>query len=482
MRPPYKPRPYQQPFLDFMSAGGKRAFLVWHRRAGKNISAWQWMYSEALLNVGLYYYVFPSLKQGRKILWEGKTGEETGNEKFIDYIDPDWIWPNPKDGVNNTEMTVKLRHPLDRTKEGSMIQIVGTRSDSGKSEAEHLRGTNPRGIIMDEYSEHNPIAWEILAPILVESNGWALFTMTPKGPNHAFKMYQHVKDNPDWFVQCLDVTMTTRENGLPVVSQEAIENERLEGKDEVYIQQEYYVSWAGISQGSYYTKQLDFMRKEDRFRPNLYDPNLDCFTTWDIGHDEAMVCLIGQAQGNFVRWIDGFKVEQKDLRWAWQTLQDMRYARGYTYACHYFPWDMGVHEWGASQGRLRSARDLGMRNIHIAKKLSIDEGHTAVRTQFGNWSFDSHLLGWAIDDLGMYAAKKDEKTGLFSDTPERSKFKHTADAIRTFAVSEKVPSHDMVAKLPTQCQGMYDIFEGTSNNGRSRLSSRGMYSSPSGRA
>jgi len=116
----FKPRDYQQPFLDFMANGGDRAFLVWHRRAGKNMCAWQWLYSEALLNVGVYYYVFPSKTAGKKILWEGKTGEETENTKFMDLIDPDFIWPNPRDGVNNTDMTIKLRHPLDYTKDSGM--------------------------------------------------------------------------------------------------------------------------------------------------------------------------------------------------------------------------------------------------------------------------------------------------------------------------------------------------------------------------
>ena len=311
----FHPRDYQQPFLSYMSEGGKRAFLVWHRRAGKNMCAFQWLLSEALVNVGLYYYVFPSLKQAKKILWEGKTGNETDNKKFIDYINPDWIWPNPRDGVNQTDMTVKLRHPQNRLKEGSMIQLVGTQSDGGKKEADHLRGTNPRGIVMDEYSEQNPIAWQILSPILVENGGWAVFTLTPKGPNHAFEMYNQVRGSDRWFTQVLDVTMTKRADGSPVVSQEDIDLERSEGKDEAYILQEYYCSWQGINKGSYYTYQIDQVYAENRFTPSLYKPQLDCITSWDIGHDDETVVLIGQPHGDYTYWIDGFKVSQRDLKW-----------------------------------------------------------------------------------------------------------------------------------------------------------------------
>jgi len=446
----FKPRAYQQPFLDFMANGGDRAFLVWHRRAGKNMCAWQWLYSEALLNVGVYYYVFPSKTAGKKILWEGKTGEETENTKFMDLIDPDFIWPNPRDGVNNTDMTIKLRHPLDYTKEGSMIQIVGTKSEGGKSEADHLRGTNPRGVIMDEFSEHNPAVWEtIISPILMENKGWALFTLTPKGPNAAFRMYNNIKDNPRWFVQVLDITQTKRENGLPVIDEAFIEEERAEGKDEAYIQQEYYVSWAGVAKGAYYRDQLDLMYKENRFTPGLRKSELDCFTTWDIGHEDATVVLVGQCIGPYTSFIDGFKVNHKDLQWCWTMLQEMALARGYRYAVHYFPWDFVVHEWGASQTREQAALQLGMRNIRTAPKLSKEVGRNLVRKDFPNWRFDSEKLGWVISDLGEHSA----------DEASKAPHIHTADAIRTYATSNRMLSREMIAELPQYADGMVDIFQ-----------------------
>jgi len=443
----FTPRDYQRPFLDFMGAGGKRAFLVWHRRAGKNMCAWDWLYSEALINVGVYYYVFPSKTAGKKILWEGKTGDETDNMKFMDLIDPTFIWPNARDGVNNTDMTVKLRHPDDMSKEGSMIQIVGTKSEGGKSEADHLRGTNPRGVIMDEFSEHNPAVWDtIISPILLENNGWALFTMTPKGPNHAFKMFNNVKDSKKWFVQTLDITQTTRANGLPVISEEQVQAEREIGVDEAYIQQEYYVSWAGVAKGAYYRDQLSLMYKQNRFSPGLRKPELDCFTTWDIGHEDAMVVLIGQCLGGQTTFIDGFKVTQKDLQWAWVMLQEMAFANGYRYAAHYMPWDFDMHEWGASQTREQSALNLGMRNIKVAPKVTVEIGRDKVRKDFVNWRFESTLLGWVVSDLGLYSA----------DDP------------RTYASSNKIMSQDMIADLPQYAEGMIDIFQERHHDQRGR--------------
>lgn len=477
----YVPRHYQADFLNFMSQGGLRAFLVWHRRAGKNLTGFQWLISEALLKVGLYYYVFPSLKQAKKILWEGKTGDETEGQKFIDFIHPDWIWPNPRDGVNHSDMTVKLRNPQNRMKEGSMIQLVGTQSSGGKNEADHLRGTNPRGMILDEYSEQNPVVWEtIFSPILKENKGWAVFTMTPKGPNHAFKMYNQIRHNPRWYVSVLDITQTYKANGEHIVTLQDIEEEREEGKDEAYIQQEYFCSWAGVQKGSYYTHQIDMLYKDKRVVPGLYRPELDCITTWDIGHDDEMVVMVGQPHGAYTYWIDGFKIAQRDLKWAWGELQQWRQFKGYRYAAHYFPWDMGVHEWGASQGRLQSAQKLGMTNIHIAPKMGVDEGRDAVRRDFQNWWFDERV-SWAVGDLGMYSASWDEKTGTFTDKDEKSTQKHTADAFRTYAISERVPSHDLIAQLPTQCDMMIDPMERYGRPTNQTRNDRGMYHHDMGR-
>ena len=719
----YVPRHYQGDFLNFMSQGGLRAFLVWHRRAGKNLTGFQWLISEALLKVGLYYYVFSSLKQAKKILWEGKTGDETEGQKFIDFIHPDWIWPNPRDGVNHSDMTVKLRNPQNRMKEGSMIQLVGTQSSGGKNEADHLRGTNPRGMILDEYSEQNPVVWEtIFSPILKENKGWAVFTMTPKGPNHAFKMYNQIRHNPRWYVSVLDITQTYKANGEHIVTLQDIEEEREEGKDEAYIQQEYFCldpstrvltadltwvtlqqlhqhpqdligideypqgkgrgsyrkfrrshvlnswetvkdciqiglqdgrvliashehpwlvkrsgsnewveteklkigdtiiscgltpweqdttreggylagiydgegcvarrsvsfgqnpgpvldfcinqlyqkgfnpfftrsglcqsvntslheslrllgtlrplrllqkaesiwngaspirgsqhaqivsltplpnhpvigiststqtfiaeglithncSWAGVQKGSYYTHQIDMLYKDKRVVPGLYRPELDCITTWDIGHDDEMVVMVGQPHGVYTYWIDGFKIAQRDLKWAWGELQQWRQFKGYRYAAHYFPWDMGVHEWGASQGRLQSAQKLGMTNIHITPKMGVDEGRDAVRRDFQNWWFDERV-SWAVGDLGMYSAAWDEKTGTFTDKDEKSTQKHTADCLRTYAISERVPSHDLIATLPTQCDMMIDPMERYGRPTNQIRNDRGMYHHDMGR-
>lgn len=71
---------------------------------------------------GLYYYVFPSQKQGRKILWEGYTDpDETGASQLfiVHYLPKGLIKGKP----NATDMEFNIYTNGNRTP--SMFQISG---------------------------------------------------------------------------------------------------------------------------------------------------------------------------------------------------------------------------------------------------------------------------------------------------------------------------------------------------------------------
>jgi intein/homing endonuclease len=152
----FKPRPYQEESYRAFFIEGKRFSIdIWHRRAGKSISALNQLLGAALMRVGNYLHLFPELKQAREAIWNGI--DKHGN-RYIDYIPKQLIKGKP----NNTEMRVTLLN-------GSTIKLGGSdRYDS-------LMGSNPIGIIFDEYSLQNPFAWHYLSPILTENGGWAKF-------------------------------------------------------------------------------------------------------------------------------------------------------------------------------------------------------------------------------------------------------------------------------------------------------------------
>ena len=80
------PRNYQIPLFDAIENRLiKRAVLVWHRRAGKDIACFNLIVRQALKVVGQYYYLLPTYRQARLILFEvcerNKGSCEEGNGK-----------------------------------------------------------------------------------------------------------------------------------------------------------------------------------------------------------------------------------------------------------------------------------------------------------------------------------------------------------------------------------------------------------------
>lgn len=219
----FTPRKYQEPFLDAMQINGfKRAVLVHHRRAGKDKLCLNFTITEAWLRVGVYAYLFPTYKQGRKALWNGIDKE---GMPFLNHI-PEKIRAN----TNDTEMRIRLIN-------GSIFQIFGT------DDIDAFMGSGPVGCVFSEYSLQIPNAWDYISPILDENDGWAVFNFTPRGRNHAFKLAEMAKHNKHWFFQCLTINDTKRPDGQPVITPEMIRKRRDEGMSESKILQEYYCSF-----------------------------------------------------------------------------------------------------------------------------------------------------------------------------------------------------------------------------------------------
>ena len=150
--PQLEPRDYQLPFFEGMDSGLKRAVLVWHRRAGKEIVCWNYMIRESCCGrVGTYCYFFPTSRLGRRILWDGANKE---GKRFIDYLPRELIKSD-----NSVEMKIEITN-------GSIIQIMGTDQIINV-------GINPIGCVFSEFSLQDPKSWDFVRPILRENGGWA---------------------------------------------------------------------------------------------------------------------------------------------------------------------------------------------------------------------------------------------------------------------------------------------------------------------
>jgi phage terminase large subunit len=413
----FKPRDYQVPVMAALDAGIKRIIAVWHRRSGKEKTFINVVAKAMQMRVGTYFYLFPTYAQAKKAIWDGKDRE---GFPFTAHF-PDALVAKR----NSSDLKIEYTN-------GSIFQLVGT------DNIDTLMSTNPIGCVFAEYSLQDPSAWEFIRPILRENGGWAAFDYTPRGKNHGYTLYQMAIDNPDWFVSRLTVDDTKRDDGLPIITPDMIESERREGVSEEMIQQEYYVSFEGVMDGSYYGKQLEQARKDGRIGRIPYDPSIGVETWWDIGVGDSTAIWFTQSVRREIRVIDYFEASGEALSFYAKELQN----KPYVYSAHHGPHDLQVREWasggadGTPKSRIEVAKSLGI-NFQIVPDMSVDDGINAARSIIASCWFDSEKCARGLSALASYHKDYDSKLKMFRSYPAHDWSSHAADGFRYFGVGHK---------------------------------------------
>lgn len=402
----FQPRSYQIPILDALeNKGYRRVLAIMPRRAGKDVTAFNYCIRYLLKRPCVIYYIFPTYSQGRKILWESLNND---GQRVLDYIPKEVIDGCP----NQQEMKVRFKN-------GSLFQIVG--SDNYDS----LVGTNPQGIVFSEYALQDPRAYQYLRPILAANDGWALFLSTPRGKNHMWELYNIAKENPDWF--CYKLTLDDTQH-IPLLE---IERERAEGiMSEDLIQQEYYTSFEMGVEGSYYAKYLDNMRLKGQIGIVPWEPALKVHLAIDIGVRDSTTLIWFQTAGNVVRIIDCYDKTKEGLEHYVGVINSKPYTMGKFIAPH----DVRVKEWGTGMTRWEKAKSLGISFI-VAPDLSIMDGIEAVRSVLPRVWIDEEKCRPLIKSLEGYRQEFDAKRKVYKSHPLHDQNSHYADAMRYLAIS-----------------------------------------------
>lgn len=412
----WSPRAYQIDSWRALQNGCRRAVEVWHRRAGKDLFAINWCASSLVERVGLYWHMLPTYRQGRKIVWNGFTKE---GRRFLDHFPQELI-----EAKNDTEMRITFKN-------GSIYEVVGT------DNPDNLVGTNPVGVVFSEYSLHDPKAWDLIRPILAENEGWALFIYTPRGHNHGHLLFKMAQKNPKWHCSVLKAGSgpgaTKREDGTPVVSDAAIQDELDSGMSEAMVNQEFYVSFDSPVVGSYYGAEMLRMDKEGRIRDVSWDPRLPVHTGWDLGMDDATSITFFQELPTEVRIIDYYEATGEGLTHYAKELD----KRPYKYGTHYGPHDLAVRELGTGKSRIEVARSLGIR-FRLVRRLEIEDGIQAVRDLLPLCYIDQTKCKRLVDALMQYQKEFDPDRKVFSSRPLHNWTSHPCDSMRTVAVGRRV--------------------------------------------
>ena len=231
----FTPRPHQEAFLEAWDSGIKRLIIVWHRRAGKDKACFANLPKKMFEKKAAYFYLAPTYKQGKKIIWDNIDND---GFKMLSHIPKELI-----KNKNENEMKIELTN-------GSYVQVVGTEN------VDNILGSNPFGCIFTEYSIHQENVWNLIRPILIFNGGWAVFNFTPRGTNHAYKLLESVRNNPNWFTQVLTVDDTK------ILSKEDLDEERKQMPQDLF-EQEYYCKF--IDGASQFFKGIEKCLYEEPF-------------------------------------------------------------------------------------------------------------------------------------------------------------------------------------------------------------------------
>lgn len=406
----FNPREYQLPLFSCLERGYKRGIAVWHRRGGKDKVFINILAKEAFRRIGTYFYILPFYTQARLVVWEAmdKDGFRTR-----DHIPPSLV-----DRYNNQQMTMELKN-------GSFIRFLG--SDN----IDAIVGSNPVGVLFSEFSLHKIAAWDYLRPILIENGGWALFNGTPRGKNHMYHLYQKALANPNWFCEALTIEDTG------VMSVEDVKEEIDNGMPEALAKQEFYVSWDAASVGSFYG---DLINNRVFIGEVPADPDYPVNVAWDLGISDLFVLWFFQVIGSQVRIVKCYKNHSMGFEHYVNYIQSQPWVTGY----HALPHDIKARELGRTDGqgralsRLNTLRKMGLKDLRVMPKCSIEEGINCVRQLLPLCKFDAKNCYEGIEGLKDYRREWDREAQVFSNTPVHDLSSHYADAFRYLALSVKM--------------------------------------------
>lgn len=226
------------------------------RRFGKSALALNIVLREAVNTPGRYWIIAPEYTQAKSIYWRDLVSQFVPKDLMV------------KRNDNELILEIKTLH------EGktSIIEFKGSDRE------DKLRGAGLMGVVLDEFAFQKEHVWnKIIGPMLVQTNGWALFITTPNGVANHFKKFWddavalEAEGDPDW------KTFHFSSYDNPLIPKENLDKERIRLTPE-FFEQEYMAEFAKFV-GLIYT---DFDEKL-HVHPFEVDENWTFYRSVDFG-------------------------------------------------------------------------------------------------------------------------------------------------------------------------------------------------------
>lgn len=408
----FTPRAYQMPLFEAMFIKGiKKAFITWHRRSGKDLTCWNILILKALERKGNYFYLWPEIGQGKKVVWHGV---DKAGIKFLDRIPSKAI-----KHINNSDLQITLIN-------GSTIQIIGA------ERYDKLVGVSACGIVVSEYSVQNPQALKYLTPALNETNGWMIINTTPRGHNHAYKLFQAVRDDRAWFSSLLTITQTRNEDGNPIITDSQIEENKKEMSIET-IRQEFFSDFDVALQNAYFSRYLRKAEEDGRIDHFPVDESLPVYTFWDLGISDSMsICFVQILKNGFFRFVNYFEDNNEGISYYINYLNDWKTKNNVIFATHFAPHDVAQRELSTGISRIETFKRLGISFVRVdVPKNKYINSIERTRIHFNKFQICKKNCSYLLDCLMEYHAKE-SKSGVITG-PEHNWASHAADSFMLVA-------------------------------------------------
>lgn len=183
-------------------------------------------------------------------------------------------------------------------------------------------------------------------------------------------------------------------------------------------------------EGTYFNKEMAFLRKEDRICFVPHNPKKPVYTYWDLGFNDDTTITFIQENGEGFDVIDYYENNLEGLPHYVNYVN----ALPYNYAEHCWPHDGVNTDWSTGIRRDVSAAKLGLKPIRlIDRSKDLRDDHELVRNMLPRCRFDAIKTAKLIKHLGSYRKEWNDRLGVWKDSPRHDEHSHGVSSFRTFA-------------------------------------------------
>lgn len=451
----------QEVFNAILTDKKKYAAIMAHRRWGKDVLAFNTTIAYALKNPGNYFYFAPYLRQIKEIIIEGKLHD---GRSFLDLVPGELIKPSPlRSKINKSEMSLTLKN-------GSVIFFRGADNIDGQV------GISAMGAVFTEAAIINPVFYKLIRPAILKNinetgKGFLLAISTPRGIHNWFtRMFiegiPKKSDTPlqkkikkKWMLRILPASKTVRHDGSPMLSEEFLEEERMELGDDLF-HQEYMCSLMASMEGSWYGKYINKAFEEGRikqygeYKNNIYNghywKHAPTYVAWDWGKRDSTELWFYQINpvNKKPRSIYHFRDSGQGLDYYVLKIKEIQKEMELGYITNVVPHDMeqrmdtngNVNDpYAPAIKRIEYLRNKGLNCFSLTRKELGEEAWrritriNTVRKCFDYWEIDEETCTNGIERLRNYIKKYNKSTASYTDEPDHNANDKASDCADSFA-------------------------------------------------